>query len=88
MFDSNYYDGGSMWNEQYETGVDNRVPYVDQKFAHVLKYDGSRIDGVYEAYASEQKIEYADAVVDNFANCPLQAAMCCFTSDRQANDNK
>ena len=57
MFDSNYYDGGSMWNEQYETGVDNRVPYVDQKFAHVLKYDGSRIDGVYEAYASEQKIE-------------------------------
>ena len=29
----------------------------------------------------------ADAVVDNFADCPLRAAMCCFTADRQANDN-
>lgn len=28
-----------------------------------------------------------DAAVDNFANCPLRAAMCCFASDRQANDN-
>ena len=32
-------------------------------------------------------ISDADAVVDNFANCPLRAAMCCFVSDRQANDN-
>jgi len=87
LFDKRYYDGGSIWNEQYETGVDNRVPYVDRKFANVLKYDGSRIDDVYETYAEEQKIEYADAVVDNFANCPLRAAMCCFASDRQANDN-
>lgn len=87
LFDKTYYDGGSIWNEQIETGVDNRVPYVDQKFANVLKADGSRIDDVYEAYAKEQKIEYADAVVDNFANCPLRSAMCCFASDRQANDN-
>lgn len=25
----------------------------------------------------------ADAVVDNFSDCPLRAAMCCFASDRQ-----
>lgn len=57
LFDSIYYDGGGYWNEYYETGVDNRVPYVDQKFAQVLRKDGSRIDDVYEAYAREQKIE-------------------------------
>ena len=44
LFDKTYYDGGSIWNEQYETGVDNRVPYVNQRYANVLKYDGSRID--------------------------------------------
>ena len=32
-------------------------------------------------------ISDADAVVDNFASCPLRAAMCCIVSDRQANDN-
>eukprot|EP00581_Thalassiosira_minuscula_P031004 CAMPEP_0183761182 /NCGR_PEP_ID=MMETSP0739-20130205/8261_1 /TAXON_ID=385413 /ORGANISM="Thalassiosira miniscula, Strain CCMP1093" /LENGTH=400 /DNA_ID=CAMNT_0025999283 /DNA_START=15 /DNA_END=1217 /DNA_ORIENTATION=+ len=87
LFDSIYYDGGSIWNEQYETLKDNRVPYVDGKPANVLKHDGSRIDDVYEAYAQEGKIEYADSVVDNFADCPLRATMCCFASDRQANDN-
>eukprot|EP00584_Thalassiosira_punctigera_P001489 CAMPEP_0172534068 /NCGR_PEP_ID=MMETSP1067-20121228/6567_1 /TAXON_ID=265564 ORGANISM="Thalassiosira punctigera, Strain Tpunct2005C2" /NCGR_SAMPLE_ID=MMETSP1067 /ASSEMBLY_ACC=CAM_ASM_000444 /LENGTH=392 /DNA_ID=CAMNT_0013318807 /DNA_START=59 /DNA_END=1237 /DNA_ORIENTATION=+ len=87
LFDSIYYNGGGLWNEYYETGVNNRVPYVDQRFAQVLKHDASRIDDVYEAYAREQKVEYVDAVVDNFADCPLRAAMCCFASDRQANDN-
>ena len=57
LFDKTYYDGGSIWNEQYETGVNNRVPYVNQRYSNVLKYDGSRIDDVYEAYAREQKIE-------------------------------
>lgn len=87
LFDSIYYDGGGYWNEYYETEVDNRVPYVDDSSAQSLRADGSRIDNVYEAYAKEMKIEYADVMVDNFADCPLRAAMCCFTSDRQANDN-
>lgn len=29
----------------------------------------------------------ADAVVDNFSDCPLRAAMCCFASDRQVSYN-
>ncbi|KAL7550273.1 hypothetical protein ACHAWF_013512 [Thalassiosira exigua] len=87
MFDKTYFNGGTAFNEQYETEVDDRVPYVDGKPANVLKLDGSRIDDVYEAYAREMKIEYADVAVDNFAECPLRAAMCCFASDRQAGDN-
>ena len=87
LFDQTYYDGGSYLNEYYETNVDNRVPYVVNKAANVLKKDGSRIDDVYEAYAKEGKIGYADEVVDNFQDCPLRAAMCCFASDRQAGDN-
>ena len=57
LFDSIYYDGGSIWNEQYETNVDNRLPFVDGRAANVLEKDGSRIDDVYEAYAKEGKIE-------------------------------
>jgi len=57
LFDKQYYDGGSAWNEQYETLADNRVPYVDGRAANVLRDDGSRIDDVYEAYASQGKIE-------------------------------
>jgi len=87
LFDQTYYDGGSYLNEYYQTNVDNRAPYVADKAANVLKRDGSRIDDVYEAYAKEGKIGYADEVVDNFQNCPLRAAMCCFASDRQAGDN-
>ena len=57
LFDSIYYDGGSVWNEQFETNVDNRVPFVDGRAANVLEEDGSRIDDVYEVYAKEGKIE-------------------------------
>lgn len=87
LFDSIYYDGGSIWNEQYQTSVDNRVPYVPGQDAHVLKNDGSRIDDIYDSVAEEMKVEFGDAVVDNFENCPLRAAMCCWVSDRQAGDN-
>lgn len=87
LFDTTYFNGGGTWNEYYQTEADNRVPYVPEKDAHVLKKDASRVDDIYEAVAKEQKIEYADAVVDNFADCPVRAAMCCWVADRQANDN-
>ena len=43
--------------KQFETNVDNRVPFVDGRAANVLEEDGSRIDDVYEVYAKEGKIE-------------------------------
>jgi len=87
LFDQNFFDGGSSWNEHFETNVANRVPYIDGKPSHILKRDGSRIDDVYESYAKKMKIAYPDTIVDNFADCPLRAAFCCYATDRQANDN-
>lgn len=87
IFDQIYFNGGGIWNEQYQTSVENRVPYIPGEPSHVLAYDASRVDDVYESYAEEMKIEFPDGVVKNFDNCPLRAAMCCWVSDRQANDN-
>lgn len=87
LFDTNYFNGGTSWNEYYETNVDNRIPFIPGEPAHVLKYDASRVDDIFEAVAQEQKIEYPDSIVTNFADCPLRSAMCCWVSDRQANDN-
>ena len=82
MFDKNYFDGGTFWNQEYQTNYDRDVPGEP---ANVLRRDASRVDDIYESSARNSQIKWPK--MPNFENCSMRAAMCCWVTDRQANDN-
>jgi len=82
MFDKNYFDGGTFWNQEYQTNYDRDVP---DEPANVLRRDASRVDDIYESSARDSQIKWPK--MPNFENCSMRAAMCCWVTDRQANDN-
>jgi len=82
-WDKEYYDGKSGWNEVYETIVDAIDP--DDPGNH-LKEDAGRVRSLFEGEASYYPLE-VPTHLDNFDNCELRSMMCCWTADRQANDN-
>ena len=81
MFDKNYFDGGTFWNQEYQTNYDLDVP---DEPANVLSRDASRVDDIYESSAKNAQIKWPK--MPNFENCSMRAAMCCWVTDRQAND--
>ena len=83
QFDKEYYDGNTYWNEEYETKQDRIVPGLD---ANVLERDAEVVDDLYETVAERIPMEFPTHI-ENFEDCKLRAAMCCWVSDRQANDN-
>jgi len=50
------------------------------------KDDAYFVDGLYDSHAQHKPIEYPSHL-DNFDQCELRSVMCCWPSDRQANDN-
>jgi len=81
IFDKEYYDGGTYYNEQRES-ID-----ADGITTNVLENEpGHRIESIYEGIAQERGITFPDHLI-NFEKCELNAAMCCFVQDRQAGDN-
>jgi hypothetical protein len=88
-FDKEYYDGNGEWNEEHQTNYPH-PPYYEGQPSNVLKRDAQRIDDLYEGVAQSVPIQWpgdSPTSMSNFANCELQSAMCCWVSDRQANDN-
>uniref|UniRef100_A0A7S4QR51 Uncharacterized protein n=1 Tax=Ditylum brightwellii TaxID=49249 RepID=A0A7S4QR51_9STRA len=91
QFDKQYYDGNTYWNEQYETNVENRVPYLKNEAANRLDIDAANVEDVYDGIAKSGGIQFPGGL-SNFQDddgniCDLRAVMCCWASDRQANDN-
>lgn len=82
-FDQEYFDGNSFWNEEYQTNYDTLIP---DEPSNVLRRDAERVDDLYETVAERVPFEWPSHV-DNFDNCEIRAAMCCWVSDRQAGDN-
>lgn len=82
-FDKEYYDGNSFWNEEYQTNYDTLIP---DEPSNVLRRDAERVDDLYETVAERVPFEWPNHI-DNFENCEIRAAMCCWVSDRQAGDN-
>lgn len=82
-FDNEYYNGNSFWNEEYQTEYDTLIP---DEPSNVLRRDAERVDDLYETVAERVPFEWPSHI-DNFDNCEMRAAMCCWVSDRQANDN-
>merc|ERR1719356_474985 len=88
-FDKEYYDGNGEWNEEHQTNQPH-PPYYEGQPSNILKRDAQHIDDVYHGYAQSGPIQWpgdAPTSMSNFENCELQSAMCCWVSDRQANDN-
>jgi hypothetical protein len=75
-----YYDGGAAWNDERETVTVDGI--IQDRLA---TYPGTRIAQIHEDIAKSKGIEWPDRI-DNFENCEIGAAMCCFVQDRQAND--
>ena len=82
-FDSEYYDGNTFWNEEYQTNYDTLIP---DEPSNVLSRDAERVDDLYETVAERVPFEFPTHI-DNFDNCEMRTAMCCWVADRQANDN-
>jgi len=82
-FDKEYFDGNTFWNEEYQTNYDTLIPGEP---ANKLRRDAERVDDLYRTVASRVPFEWPSHI-DNFDNCEMRAAMCCWVSDRQANDN-
>eukprot|EP00565_Helicotheca_tamesis_P004270 CAMPEP_0185741062 /NCGR_PEP_ID=MMETSP1171-20130828/38756_1 /TAXON_ID=374046 /ORGANISM="Helicotheca tamensis, Strain CCMP826" /LENGTH=680 /DNA_ID=CAMNT_0028413003 /DNA_START=1 /DNA_END=2043 /DNA_ORIENTATION=- len=82
-WDKEYYDGNTYWNEEHQTNYDT---LVEGEPANVLRTDARQLKYLFDAEARSEAIEFPD-FIDNFESCDLRSAMCCWVSDRQANDN-
>lgn len=88
-FDKEYYDGNGDWNEEHQSNYPH-PPVIPGQASNVLNRDAERVDDLYETHLQRYPLQWpGDAPISmtNFDNCKLQTAMCCWVSDRQANDN-
>merc|ERR1719188_158187 len=87
-FDKEYYDGNGDWNEEHQSNYPH-PPVVPGEASNVLNRDAERVDDLYENHLQRYPLQWpgdAPTSLPNFENCQLQSAMCCWVSDRQAND--
>jgi len=82
IWDKEYYDGNTHWNEEHQTELDK---LIQDEPANHFRREAPHIREIFEAEAQGQAFGYPS--MDNFENCQLQSIMCCWVSDRQANDN-
>merc|ERR1719297_167893 len=88
-FDKEFFDGNGDWNEQHQTNYPHE-PSVPGEPSNVLSRDAERVDDLHETNAKRYPLQWpgdSPTSISNFENCELQSVMCCWVSDRQANDN-
>jgi len=84
LFDKEYYDGGTYYNEERET---ESFPGSPGSPDYELDVDpGTTIKDFYDNEAQSWNVQYP-SYMTNFRNCKYNTAMCCFVQDRQAEDN-
>jgi len=74
-----FYDGGTFFNEQVQQRAGGD-PFN-------LARDARGIKQFYQGPASKKLVTWPTSGVDNFESCELNAAMCCWVQDRQADDD-
>jgi len=81
VFDKEYFDGGTYYNEQRESinpyGITSNELDADP---------GSRIKNIFRNVAQTNGLTFPEYIT-NFENCEYNTAMCCFVQDLQAGDN-
>jgi len=88
-FDKEYYDGNTDWNEEHQSNYPH-PPVIPGQASNVLNRDAERVDDLYETNLQRYPLQWpgdSPTSMTNFDDCKLQTAMCCWVSDRQANDN-
>jgi hypothetical protein len=81
QFEQIYYNGGTYWNEEVETLLETgeRTNYLKEDSKQVLEF--------FESFAQSSQVEWpGDLPNFELDKCELNAAMCCWPQDRQAND--
>jgi len=76
QWDNNYFDGGTEWNDEKETDTES-----------LYAGDSGSILRSFDDYATNNIISWPDYhpdsyYTDNFKNCDLRVAMCCFIDNR------
>merc|ERR1719410_383760 len=84
-FDKEYYDGNGDWNEEHQSNYPH-PPIVPGQASNVLNRDAERVDDLYEGDLQRYPLEWPSHLT-NFESCQYNSAMCCWPTDRQANDN-
>ena len=91
-FEQHFFNGRTEWQEEVETIYETS----DLTATSILKEDAEAVRHFYEGIAQGNRVawpgslsNFQSSVVDNNggATCTTNAAMCCWTKDRQANDN-
>jgi hypothetical protein len=87
-FEQRYYNGGTDWNEEVETLYED--PLGER--SNILRVDAQRVRQFYEQESEHVRVGLpsynGSDLTNNFdpSTCSTQAVMCCWTTDRQAND--
>eukprot|EP00546_Thalassionema_frauenfeldii_P000288 CAMPEP_0178931966 /NCGR_PEP_ID=MMETSP0786-20121207/22275_1 /TAXON_ID=186022 /ORGANISM="Thalassionema frauenfeldii, Strain CCMP 1798" /LENGTH=540 /DNA_ID=CAMNT_0020609045 /DNA_START=216 /DNA_END=1835 /DNA_ORIENTATION=+ len=84
-FVESFFRGNTYWNEEVQTNYDLDNP--NGPAINILKEDIAQIPLYYEL-VEQKKVRYPKEL-DNFNldSCDMNAVMCCWPLDRQANDN-
>jgi len=78
-FVEEYFHGGTFWNEEVQYTDENGID------RNVLANDASRVNTVYNGRAQNGMILMPE--YDGLNDCNNNAIYCCWSQDRQANDN-
>jgi len=90
-FIQDYFNGGTPWNEYHQTNYptdDNGDPTNVLRSNDGIVGDAERVKNAFEGVAQYGVIGWPEDL-SNFetAKCIANSVMCCWPSDRQANDN-
>mmetsp|Transcript_25480 Transcript_25480/g.37382 ORF Transcript_25480/g.37382 Transcript_25480/m.37382 type:complete len:498 (+) Transcript_25480:37-1530(+) len=81
VFDKEYFDGGTYYNDQRESTDDYEIT-----INRLATDPGDRIQDIFQNQAQSNGFIWPSDLT-NFEGCTLNAAMCCWVQDRQAGDN-
>jgi hypothetical protein len=78
-----YYNGGTYWNEEVETNLESETGDA----TNILRHDAAIVRQFYDSQAQNAHVEWpGDLPNFDLSTCEINAAMCCWPQDRQAND--
>jgi hypothetical protein len=80
-FEKAYYNGYTSWVEEVETTYESDDGSVTSR----LRVDAAPVNAFYQGKGSYSQVNMPP--IENFETCSSNAAMCCWTADRQARDN-
>jgi hypothetical protein len=76
-----FFDGGTLWNDARQS-----VNEDDETVFVLEDHPGIEIEVLFEEIVERRVMAFPEEI-SNFDSCEVRAAMCCWTQDRQANDD-